>query len=100
MDDLAEMFKFAITNDHVTGIINGVAPTLVTNQGFTDCLGKALNRPTIMMVPDFMLKFLYGPERADILLKGQRVKSRASLLGFRYRYSGLPEAIDNCIGKS
>lgn len=91
-DDLANMFKFSITNDHVIGIINGVAPELVRNKDFAAAFGNALNRPAFARVPSFAIKLVLGNDRAEILLEGQRVKSRSSLLGFRYQFSTLKEA--------
>lgn len=92
MDDLADMFKFAIQNDHVTGVINGVAPEQVRNKDFASAFGKALNRPALVSMPSLAVRLLFGSERADILLKGQRVKSRSELLGFRYSHPKIGEA--------
>ena len=30
--DLAELIKFSIENENVTGVVNGVAPELISNQ--------------------------------------------------------------------
>lgn len=91
------MFKFAITNDHVTGIINGVAPEQNRNEDFAIAFGKALNRPAFIRMPEFMVKLMFGVERGDILLKGPRVKSRSGHLGFRYLYPTLQEACNQSV---
>lgn len=91
------MFKFAITNDHVTGVINGVAPEQVRNADFATAMGKALSRPTFIPMPSFAINLIFGGQRADILLKGQRVKSRSGLLGFRYQYPTIREACNESI---
>lgn len=96
VDDLAEMFKFAITNEHVSGIINGVAPEQVRNKEFTQSFAKALNKWAIVPVPALFLNLALGAERASILLNGQNVTSRAGLLGFRYKYPRLQMACDDC----
>lgn len=97
VDDLAEMFKFAITNDHVSGIVNGVAPEQVRNFEFSQAFAKAFNKPSLLPVPAFALRCVFGSERADILLKGQKVTSRAGLLGFRYNYPRIQAACDQCV---
>lgn len=97
MDDLANMFKFAITNEHVSGAINGVAPEQVTNKEFALTLGKTLNRPAFVPMPSFIVNILFGADRANIVLNGQRVKSRAGLLGFRYEYPTLADACRECV---
>lgn len=35
LDDLTRLINFAIENDHVKGILNGVAPQVITNKDFT-----------------------------------------------------------------
>lgn len=92
VQDLVSMFKFAITNDHVTGVINGIAPEEARNRDFANAFAKALGRPSFLPLPSFAVQLIFGSERSEILLKGQRVKSRAGLLGFRYEHSNLEEA--------
>lgn len=95
--DLANMFKFAIINDHVSGIINGVAPEQKRNLDFAKILGTQLNRPTFLPMPAFVVNLIFGSERGNILLKGQKVKSRAPLLGFRCLYPTLTEACQETV---
>lgn len=35
IDDLTRLIQFAIENDSVSGILNGVAPQIITNEQFT-----------------------------------------------------------------
>lgn len=35
IDDLTRLIHFAIENDNVKGILNGVAPQIITNEEFT-----------------------------------------------------------------
>ena len=93
VDDLANMFKFSILNDHVDGVVNGVAPEQLNNRDFAKIFAGALSRPSFLPLPQFAVNLMFGQERATILLKGQRVKSKASLLGFRYQYPTLDSAI-------
>lgn len=94
VDDLANMFKFSILNDHVEGIVNGVAPEQVRNVDFAKKFAAALSRPAFLPLPEFAVNIMFGHERGPILLKGQRVKSRAGLLGFRYQYPTLDKAVE------
>lgn len=90
--DLVNLFKFSLANDHVSGVINGVAPEQSTSKQFASAFAAALKRPALIPFPEFALNLLFSPERADILLKTPRVKSRASLLGFRYQWPTLEDA--------
>lgn len=92
VEDLSNLFKFILTNEHVSGIVNGVAPEQVRNKDFVQAFGRALNRPAINRMPEFLARLMFGSERADLLLRGPNVKSRAELLGFRFKYSTIEEA--------
>lgn len=61
--------------DHeVEGAVNLTAPDPVTNRAFTEALGAALHRPTVVPVPGFGPKLLFGGELVDeLLLASQRV---------------------------
>lgn len=61
--------------DHdVEGPVNLTAPEPVTNRAFTEALGAALHRPTVVPVPGFGPKLLFGGELVDeLLLASQRV---------------------------
>lgn len=72
-----------------TGPYNLAAPHVLTNAEFSKALGRAMGRPSVMPVPAFALKALYG-EMSIILLEGQRATPQRLLSeGFDFRY---PEA--------
>ena len=94
--DLIAMYRFAIEGS-VSGPLNGTAPNPVTNSKFTAELGKALGRPTVLQVPPFALRALYG-EMAEMVLEGQRaVPATARELGFSWKYPELGEALHNLL---
>jgi hypothetical protein len=57
----------AIRTDSLRGPINAVAPAPVTNAAFTKALGRALHRPTVLPMPAFAARLVFG-EMADALL--------------------------------
>lgn len=78
----------AITHciDHDTrGVVNLVAPNPATNAELTRALGRVLQRPTVLPVPAFGLRALYG-EMAQIVITGQRVVPRV-LEGSGYAFA-------------
>ncbi|KAG9508566.1 Epimerase family protein SDR39U1, partial [Fragariocoptes setiger] len=97
VQDLANMFVFSIFNNHVAGIINGVAPQIITNAEFSQALGRAMNRPSMIPMPEIVVKLLFGNDRAVMMLQGQKVKSRAELLGFRYDFPYIDIALADCV---
>ncbi|WP_345993714.1 TIGR01777 family oxidoreductase [Sulfurimonas sp. HSL-1716] len=73
--DLVHIYKFVIENN-LTGIYNATTPNPVTNRVFTKALGKALHRPTIFPLPEFVLKIIYG-EAAGVVTGSKEVYPKA-----------------------
>jgi uncharacterized protein len=93
LDDLVSLFVYLIGQADGAGVVNGVAPTPVTNAVFTAALGKVLYRPVILPVPAFALRLTLG-EMSAILLASQRALPRAATqLGFTFRYPDIRGAL-------
>lgn len=87
VEDLTGIFLHVLQNDSVTGILNGVAPTPATNSQFTQAFASAMSRPALIPVPAFAMKTVYGPERALVVLEGQKVLPVRTLSsGYVYKY--------------
>jgi uncharacterized protein (TIGR01777 family) len=97
LDDIVELFYFALSNRAVSGPLNGAAPEPVRNQDFTQELALALHRPAIFPVPKIALSILYG-EMAGLLTASTRViPEAAEAAGFRFRYSSLRHALESIL---
>ncbi|XP_041987108.1 epimerase family protein SDR39U1 [Aricia agestis] len=93
IEDLTRMIQYSIENENVKGILNGVAPQVITNAEFTKSFAKALSRPAIIPVPEFSLNLLLNEERAMMLTKGQYVVPKRVLeYGFKYKYDNINDA--------
>ena len=74
LDDEVGAILHALTHAEISGAMNATAPNPAINADFTKALGRALHRPTVVPVPKFGLKLLFGNEMAEtMLLSGQRV---------------------------
>ena len=94
IDDLVKIFHYALENPELTGAINAVAPNPVTNDEFTKTLGKVLNRPTVLPIPEFAIKMLYGEMGKTLLLEGARVvPRRLQDARFEFDYPNLEDAM-------
>lgn len=92
IEDLKRAYSFVI-NNHLNGVFNLVSPKPSSNFELTRVLGAALGRPTILPVPQFILKFLYS-EGAKVLTDGQDViPARLESLGFNFEYKTIKETI-------
>ena len=96
--DIVNLFVHAIENELVSGCLNGVAPNACTNYTFTKAYGAALHRPTFFPVPEFAIQFLAGAERADIILKGNKIIPKRTLeSGFQFQYPDIENAIKDIL---
>ncbi|HRH41796.1 MAG TPA: TIGR01777 family oxidoreductase [Pyrinomonadaceae bacterium] len=93
IDDLIGVFHFALENE-ISGAFNTTSPNPVTNYEFTKTLGKVLHRPTILSVPEFAVKLMFGEMGENLLLKGCRVvPKRLEELGYKFKFENLEEAL-------
>eukprot|EP01129_Flabellula_baltica_P003059 TRINITY_DN12908_c0_g1_i1.p1 TRINITY_DN12908_c0_g1~~TRINITY_DN12908_c0_g1_i1.p1 ORF type:complete len:295 (+),score=72.79 TRINITY_DN12908_c0_g1_i1:30-914(+) len=92
VDDLTGIFAEAIEDDRYSGVINGVAPDLVTQKKFAEVLGETYNTYTIP-VPKIMMKAILG-ERSVLVTEGNTVvPKKLEELNYNWRYRTLPEAL-------
>ena len=77
----------------LSGPINLTGPTPVPNAVFSDALGKALHRPSVLPVPKFGLKLVLG-ELADNTLESMRVVPRVLLdAGYQFIHPDVDRAL-------
>jgi uncharacterized protein len=90
-DDLLGAIQWALDNENVRGVYNVTAPAPVRNRDFAKIAGRVLHRPSILPVPAFALRLMFGEEMAGaVLLGGQRVvPQRMQSEGFRFAHADL-----------
>src|SRR5689334_13400049 len=67
LDDDLDAILHVIDTDSLAGPVNLTAPNPVTNAEFTQLLGRAVHRPTVVPTPMPALKVVYGSELVDTL---------------------------------
>jgi uncharacterized protein (TIGR01777 family) len=100
LEDIANLFLFALDNPEAQGPINGTSPNPVRFSEFARALAKVLWRPYVPIgPPDAMLDVILG-EVAHIVAKGQKVlPTVAQKLGFPYKHPDLREALQTIFAK-
>lgn len=99
MKDLMHAFETVIEDPSYKGTYNLTAPNPTTNKGITSAMGRALHRPTLLAIPEFILRLRFG-EGAQTLTKGQHVIPKRLLeSGFTFTFTDIDEAIKDCIAK-
>ena len=97
IEDLVNMYLFALSNKELFGPINASSPNPVPQREFAKRLGQCLKRPVLIQVPRFALRGILG-ELADSMLASERVSSKKIYsLGFRFRHATVDAALSNIL---
>ncbi len=100
IDDVLELIHRTAWDPMYSGVINGVAPGLVTNGEFTRILGKVMRRPTLFAVPRTAILALFGQMGEETLLADLQVRpARLENLQFPYRFPNLEPALRHLLMK-
>jgi hypothetical protein len=96
IDDLVRVYGF-IAKNQLSGVFNVTAPNPVTNYEFTKTLGRVLHRPTILPLPEFVLKLICG-EAASVLIGSKEVYPKALLEnGFNFQYPTIEDSLKHLL---
>ena len=93
IDDLVALLAQALTDTTMAGIYNGTAPKPVRMGEACAALGQAMDRPSWLPVPEFVIQALLG-DAAIVVLEGQQVlPNRTQASGFTYQYGDIASAM-------
>lgn len=96
--DIVGIYQWLVENQQASGPYNASAPNPVTNAEFTRALGRALKRPTLLPMPEPLLRLLFG-EMSELLLVSNRMLPKRLLdEGFEFRYPELKQALRAILG--
>lgn len=99
LEDQVRAVLFAVAREDLSGPLNVTGPAPVTNAEFTTALGRALNRPTPLMVPGFALRAVLGEFADEGLLSGQRaIPAALERAGFTFHHNTVGEALAYATG--
>jgi uncharacterized protein (TIGR01777 family) len=94
LDDALAAIDHVLHQGSVRGPVNAVAPELVTNAEFTRTLGRVLHRPTVVPLPAFSARLVFGEMAEALLLGGARViPARLEASGYRFQFPELEGAL-------
>jgi uncharacterized protein (TIGR01777 family) len=93
IDDVVGAMLFMLDTEPHHGPFNLTAPTPVTNKELSKALGRVLHRPSLLPVPGFALRLLYG-EMATIVTTGVRAEPKRLLeRGYEFTQPDLDKAL-------
>jgi uncharacterized protein (TIGR01777 family) len=95
--DLTSMIRYIIEHPNLNGAINATAPEPIRMKNFCNILGKSLNRPSWLPIPEAILKLALG-EMSSILTNSNRVIPNKILqTDFEYKFINLTSALSNLL---
>lgn len=90
LDDVVGVLRHAVVDDDVSGPVNATAPEPVTNRTWATVLGRVLGRPSVLPVPRFGPRLLFGEMADELLYASARVLPAATTnSGYAFRYRDL-----------
>jgi uncharacterized protein len=99
LEDAVRALTWCLSHEELRGAVNVVGPQPIDNAEFTKVLGQALGRPTLLPVPAFALRAIFG-EGAEPLLTGQRVMPQVlQEQGFVWNYPVISQALAEALRK-
>jgi uncharacterized protein (TIGR01777 family) len=98
--DLVRIFLFVIEHPEIEGPVNAVSPEPVTNEQFTEALGAALNRATVIPVPASIARRLGGGLVEELLLADQHaVPAVLENAGFVFEQASIDVSLEHAFRK-
>ena len=94
IEDQINLIFHCLNRSDLNGSVNATAPNPMTNNDFSQTLGRVLSRPVIFPMPAVIARLLFGEMADELLLTGQRVHPRKVLeSGFEFQYPELESAL-------
>ena len=87
LEDTLRAMMHLIGSEFLSGPVNLVSPHPATNLEFTRSLGSILKRPTLLSMPAWAVKWIFGRMGQEVLLASTRVRpSRLLESGFQFTF--------------
>jgi len=94
LDDALGAISHLLSSRTLRGPVNVASPKPVTQGEFARTLGRVLGRPTVLAVPAFGVRLIFGEMATDVLLASQRLEpARLLSSGYEFRYPELEPAL-------
>lgn len=97
LNDVVGAIRFMVEKTDAQGVYNLTAPGVGTNRTLAKTIGGVLKRPSLIPVPAFAMRLLFG-ETATILLDGQNATpQRLQQEGYQFQYPQIEPALQDVL---
>ncbi len=98
--DIVSIIHFLIDEKTMSGPVNLVSPHPATNHKFTKTLGAVVKKPTVMKMPAFVARTVFGQMGSELVLSSTRVLPKRLLEnGYQFKAPDLEESLKHCLQK-
>jgi uncharacterized protein (TIGR01777 family) len=98
--DVVAGIRFLIDHPEASGGFNLCAPNPLTNAEFSKAWGRVLCKPSLLPVPAFVLKLLYGEMSSTLLYGVRAVPARLQSMGYPFRFPEAEAALKDLLASS
>jgi uncharacterized protein len=101
INDLCNLFVYAIENEQLYGAYNAVAPNPVNNKNLTITLAKKMKGKFYLPVhvPTFILQLMLGDRSIEILKSSTVSCKKIQDAGFNFQFKTIETALENVVKK-
>lgn len=100
-EDLVRVVEYLLLNAAVSGPVNAVSRTPVTNAELTETLGRILHRPTLLPLPSAIIRLRFGEMGQELLLASTRVlPEKLTTSGFSFEHADVEAALRAELGQT
>ena len=101
LDDAVGAILHVLDTPALRGPVNAVGPTPVTNAQFTKTLGSVLKRPTVLPMPAFAVRLMFGEMGDALLLSSTRAQpKRLFASNYPFRHPELGPALKDLLQRA
>lgn len=93
LQDIVNLYVYALETPHLSGAVNAVAPNPETNRVFSQTMAFILNRRLLPSVPSLFLRIGLGQMANAVLASQKVVPEKAIQNGFVFQFRKLDEAL-------
>ncbi|MBU1171846.1 MAG: TIGR01777 family oxidoreductase [Proteobacteria bacterium] len=99
MEDTLYAMHHLITDTHLYGPVNLVAPNPQTNKALSRILAKKLKRPALFNIPESIIRARFGQMGEEILLSSARIHPEKLLTsGYSFIHPEIDSALNEVLG--
>lgn len=97
--DLYFFLEYALTQDHLVGVYNTVAPQLITSKDFSQALGRVMRKPIVFKMPRSFFHKRLGDTAEIVFSRSMVFPARLLKSGFEFRYPAIYPTLVDCLNK-